>query len=231
MAEDGDLVQRILAFRNSANSLVSLPCRTEFSPLSLAHECWEMEEAISSVLQRLGEIRYVQSCTNYASMCEAGDCSICLEPLFPSCSVSTACHHDFHLHCILRHLRVPNENSGRVSCPLCRMDVDEADVLNGENGFNVGPFEYGKVLEETLSFDDTIHYLMMSQASAFHVVGALGFTCMSAQYEEPETEEYRIDLKKLAQAIQCLKERQVLIVSRAARQLLEKFDEAGEITS
>lgn len=229
MNREDNLSQSVLSFQNSANAMVNLPCEAEVSPLSLAHECWEMEEAISAVLQSLSEIRQEQSRACLADMYEAEECPICLEPLFPSSSVMTACNHYFHLHCILRHLRVPNEDTGRVSCPLCRMDVDEAEILDGANGFGVGPDGYGHLLNETLDFNETIHYLLICQASAFHIVGALGFTCMSAEFEEPETEQDRVDVKKLAHAIQSLKQRQVMIITRATQHLVEKFESAKYI--
>lgn len=227
MSSMEDLGKRVQALVKAAYDVTNLECYSEISVASLAAECWEIEEAVSALLQKLSEIRHAQAQASTGEEYVRGtdECPICLEPLYAVSSVSTPCDHKFHLHCVLYHLRLPNASSGKVVCPLCRLEIDEADVLSSRNGFELDAMGYGRFLDDGSNFDETVQFLLMSQGAAFDVVGALGLSCLTARVEHYLCSMGCSDLKRLAHAVHAFKERQRRIVLQATEHLVLKFEE------
>lgn len=91
-----------------------------------------LEDKLESWLNLISELRALQSAYTSKYVEEnpgEGDdsapiCPICMDPIFPSCSIATNCNHVYHSHCIMDYCRV----NITVDCPLCRRYLSKHHV-------------------------------------------------------------------------------------------------------
>ena len=70
-------------------------------------------------------------------------CAICIDPLLPGEKIhTTECEHKFHTDCMVEY---KSKSSKKLICPLCRADINAADIINSkpyvfnEQDFNSNP--------------------------------------------------------------------------------------------
>lgn len=176
--------------------------------LSLALESFRMEDLISILLQQLSLVHQALSVSSDPNSLDhyLDECPICLDPLYPSSSVTTSCNHTFHLHCILRHLRttLSSDFEDERPCPLCRSEIDEGFLLAGAQCFDADIWPYGaKKLPSDAGIEKTLSHVTSTQIVAFHVCTEITNLCMNADEDGDESE-----VRMLALAVDTLKRRQ-----------------------
>lgn len=93
--------------------------------LTSKDDCFDIKKKIYATICIIREEK-MNEVTELCTSCEEDECSICLQVMDPSSTMTTLCNHTYHRKCLYpmfdeavkKYLTKP-----KISCPLCRADV------------------------------------------------------------------------------------------------------------
>jgi len=101
--------------------------------LNSKEDCFDIKNKIYAIICSLKEAQVIKEAEKAASeetqsLCSAceNDCSICLDTMDITNSITTLCKHSFHMLCLypmFDEAVKKNTKQPKISCPLCRADV------------------------------------------------------------------------------------------------------------
>jgi hypothetical protein len=101
--------------------------------LSSKEDCFDIKNKIYAVICSLKEAQVIKEAEKVEAkkaepLCDAceNDCSICLDTMDITNSITTLCKHSFHIKCLypmFDEAVKKNTKQPKISCPLCRANV------------------------------------------------------------------------------------------------------------
>ena len=88
-------------------------------------DCFDIKNKIYAVICSLKEEK-MNEVTELCTSCEQHECSICLQVMDPSSTMTTLCNHTYHRKCLypmFDEAVKKYSTKPKISCPLCRADV------------------------------------------------------------------------------------------------------------
>jgi hypothetical protein len=88
-------------------------------------DCFDIKKNIYASICSLKEEK-MNEAIEVCATCEDDECSICLQVMDPSSTMTTLCNHTYHRKCLYPMFDDAVKNCStqpKISCPLCRADV------------------------------------------------------------------------------------------------------------
>ena len=93
--------------------------------LTSKDDCFDIKKKIYATICSLKEEK-MNEVTELCTSCEQDECSICLQVMDPSSTMTTLCNHTYHRKCLypmFDEAVKKYSTKPKISCPLCRADV------------------------------------------------------------------------------------------------------------
>jgi hypothetical protein len=88
-------------------------------------DCFDIKKKIYATICSIKEEK-MNEVTELCTSCEQDECSICLQVMDPSSTMTTLCNHTYHRKCLypmFDEAVKKYSTKPKISCPLCRADV------------------------------------------------------------------------------------------------------------
>jgi len=93
--------------------------------LTSKDDCFDIKKKIYATICIIREEK-MNEVTELCTSCEEDECSICLQVMDPSSTMTTLCNHTYHRKCLypmFDEAVKKYSTKPKISCPLCRADV------------------------------------------------------------------------------------------------------------
>ena len=93
--------------------------------LNSKEDCFDIKNKIYATICSIREEK-MNEVTELCTSCEQHECSICLQVMDPSSTMTTLCNHTYHRKCLypmFDEAVKKYSTKPKISCPLCRADV------------------------------------------------------------------------------------------------------------